>query len=166
MAVSSEDMLAMARELPIPVPWDLDVFIANLAAQRGRPIHLIPTDTAALAGSPCGLWLTREHDDLILHEVGTSAYHVAQIVAHEVGHMVLGHGRNRAFGADRDREVEMCRQVMPDIDPAAVHAVLGRTDFASDQERDAEMFASILMIAAAERADHQSMMRSVFFRSR
>ena len=49
MAVSNEDMLAMARKLPIPVPWDRDVFIANIAAQRGRPIHLIPTDTAALA---------------------------------------------------------------------------------------------------------------------
>ena len=82
MAVSNEDMLAMARKLPIPVPWDRDVFIANIAAQRGRPIHLIPTDTAALAGSPCGLWLTREHDDLILHEIGTSEYHIDQIVCH------------------------------------------------------------------------------------
>lgn len=166
MAVPNEEMLAMARELPIPVPWDLDVFIQNIAAQRGRPIHLIPTETAALAGSPCGLWLTRDHDDLILHEIGTSAYHISQIVAHEIGHMMLGHGRTRAFGADREREIEMCQKVLPDIDPAAVNAVLGRTDFESDQERDAEMFASILLIAAAEAADRQSMMRSVFFRSR
>lgn len=166
MAVPNEEMLAMARELPIPVPWDLDVFIQNIAAQRGRPIHLIPTETAALAGSPCGLWLTRDNDDLILHEVGTSRYHAMQIVCHEIGHMMLGHGRTRAFGADREREIEMCQKVLPDIDPAAVNAVLGRTDFESDQERDAEMFASILMIAAAEAADQQSMMRSVFFRSR
>lgn len=166
MAVSNEEMLAMARELPIPVPWDLDVFIQNLAAHRGRPIRLIPTDTAALTGSPCGLWLTREHDDLILHEVGTSDYHVSQIVAHEVGHMVLGHGRDRAFGADRHREQELCRKVLPAIDPDTVHAVLGRTNYASDQERDAETFASILMIAAAEAADGQSMMRGVFFRRR
>lgn len=166
MAVSNEDMLAMARELPIPVPWDLDVFIANLAAQRGRPIHLIPTDTAALAGSPCGLWLTREHDDLILHEIGTSPYHVFNIVGHEIGHMMLGHGRNRAFGADRDREEDLCRRVLPAIDPETVQAVLGRTDYASDQERDAEMFAHILMIAAAEVSDGQSVMRGVFLRRR
>lgn len=166
MAVSNEDMLAMARELPIPVPWDLDVFIANLAAQRGRPIHLIPTDTAALAGSPCGLWLTREHDDLILHEIGTSEYHIDQIVCHEIGHMMLGHGRNRAFGPDRDREQDLCRKVLPAIDPETVQAVLGRTDYASDQERDAEMFANILMIAAAEVSDQQSVMRGVFLRRR
>lgn len=166
MAISNEDMLAIARELPIPVPWDRDLFIQNIATMRGRPITLIPTDTAALADSPCGLWLARDHDDLILHEAGTSQFHIDQIVGHEIGHMVLGHGRTRAYGVDRDREIEMCRTVMPDIDPAAVNAVLGRTEFANDQERDAEMFASILMIAAAERADHQSMMRSVFFRSR
>ena len=166
MAVSNEDMLAMARELPIPVPWDRDVFIANIAAQRGRPIHLIPTDTAALAGSPCGLWLTREHDDLILHEIGTSPYHVFNIVGHEIGHMMLGHGRNRAFGADRDREEDLCRRVLPAIDPETVQAVLGRTDYASDQERDAEMFAHILMIAAAEVSDEQSVMRGVFLRRR
>ena len=166
MAVSNEDMLAMARKLPIPVPWDRDVFIANIAAQRGRPIHLIPTDTAALAGSPCGLWLTREHDDLILHEIGTSPYHVFNIVGHEIGHMMLGHGRNRAFGADRDREEDLCRRVLPAIDPETVQAVLGRTDYASDQERDAEMFAHILMIAAAEVSDEQSVMRGVFLRRR
>ncbi|KKF03802.1 hypothetical protein [Mycolicibacterium obuense] len=159
-------MLAMARELPIPVPWDLDVFIANLAAQRGRPIHLIPTDTAALAGSPCGLWLTREHDDLILHEIGTSPYHIFQIVCHEIGHMVLGHGRDLAFGADRDREEALCRTVLPAINPETVQAVLGRTDYASDQERDAEMFANILMIAAAEVSDQQSVMRGVLLRRR
>lgn len=166
MAISNEDMLAMARELPIPVPWDRDLFIHNIAEMRGRPITLIPTDTAALIDSPCGLWLTRDNDDLILHEIGTSDYHVDQIVCHEIGHMMLGHGRTRAFGADRDREIEICQLVMPDIDPAVVNAVLGRTDFAGDQERDAEMFANILMIAAAERANHESMMRSVFFRSR
>ncbi|RFZ10365.1 hypothetical protein DSM43518_02279 [Mycobacterium marinum] len=166
MAVSNEDMLAMARELPIPVPWDRDVFIANLAASRGRPIHLIPTDTAALAGSPCGLWLTREHDDVILHEIGTSDYHIDQIVCHEIGHMILGHGRDRTFGHDRDRERALCRTVLPAIDPETVRAVLGRTNYASDQERDAEMFANILMIAAAEAADQQSVMRGVFLRRR
>ena len=47
-----------------------------------------------------------------------------------------------------------------------MQAVLGRTDYASDQERDAEMFANILMIAAAEVSDQQSVMRGVFLRRR
>lgn len=49
--------------------------------------------------------------------------------------------------------------------PATVHAVLGRTGTASDQERDAEMFANMLTIAAAEAATETSMMR-FFFQAR
>lgn len=168
MVMSNAEMLTLARELPIPVPWDINLFIDNLAELRGRPITLIPTDTAALADSPCGLWLTRDTDDLIMHEIGTSDYHISTIIAHEVGHMVLGHGHIPQVSRQGDkRELdELARQLLPDIDPATIRAVLGRTDYASEQERDAEMFASMLMIAAAEAAAQKSMMRSVFFRSR
>lgn len=167
MELSNADMLALARELPIPVPWDLGVFINNLAEMRGRPIRLVPTDTAALADSPCGIWVARDHDDLILHEIGTTDYHIDQIVGHEIGHMLLGHRRNPAFGDDKAREHDLCRQVLPDIDPQSVRAVLGRTNGGSDQERDAEMFASLLMIAANEANERSSvMMRSAFFRRR
>jgi hypothetical protein len=165
MAVSNADLLALVRELPIPVPWDRDVFINKLAGMHGRSIRLIPTDTAALADCPCGLWLSCDDEDLILHEMGTSDYHIDQIVGHEVGHMLLGHRRSQAFGGDKEREHDLYRQVLPDVDPATVRAVLGRIDCASDEERDAEMFASLLMIAAAEANERSSlMMRSAFFR--
>lgn len=164
MTLSSADMLSLARELPIPVPWDRELFIINLAEMRGRPITLIPIDTAALADSPCGLWLACDDDDLILHETGTSDYHIDHIVRHEIGHMVLGHGRIRGDGADRMRVRELRRQILPDIDPEAVFALLGRTTYTSSQECEAEAFASILMLAAAEVADQKSMFRSVFFR--
>ena len=36
MPESSADILALARELPITVPWDRDVFIDNVSAVRGR----------------------------------------------------------------------------------------------------------------------------------
>jgi hypothetical protein len=131
--------------------WDRNAFIDNLARMRGRPIRLIPTETTALADSPCGLWLKRETDDVILHEIGTSEYHIDQIVCHEIGHMVLEHDSGpRHAGAATGRYTELCRTVLPDLDPTAVRAVLGRMDYASDQERDAEMFASMLMIAAAD----------------
>lgn len=158
-------MLALARELPIPVPWDRDVFINNVAEMRGRAIRLIPTDTTTLADSPCGLWLACDDEDLILHEIGTTEYHIDQIVGHEIGHILLGHGRSGARGYDPVREHELFRRALPDIDPETVRAVLGRTDYGSDQERDAEMFASLLMIAAAEANERSSvMMRSAFFR--
>jgi hypothetical protein len=163
MAISNTDMLGMARDLPIPVPWDREIFVANVAEMRGRAITLIPTDTATLADSPCGLWLARDDDDLILHEIGTSEYHIDQIVGHEIGHILLGHGQNLAFAADRTRESDLCCQVLPDIDPETVRAVLGRTNYVNDQEHDAELFASMLVLAAAEAEERRSMMRSAFF---
>ena len=162
MTVSNSEMLALARKLPIPVPWDRDAFVENLARQRGRPIKLIPSDTSAFTESPCGLWLTRDEDDIIFHEAGTSGYHIDQIVCHEIGHMLLGHGRGRTV--DQAPNLELCRQVMPDIDPATIYSVLGRRDFVADQERDAERFAHILMLAAADAAAEKSMMSSMFFR--
>lgn len=162
--MSNAELLALARTLPIPVPWNRDVFIENLASQRGRPIRLIPTDTAAFTESPCGVWLIRDDDDLIFHQAGTSDYHIDQIVCHEIGHMMLGHGLAQEAGTDKTLNVDPWLEVLPDIDPGTVQAVLGRTDFASDQERDAEIFASMVMIAADDVGAQESLMRSVFFR--
>jgi hypothetical protein len=165
MTISNNDLLALTRELPIPVPWNRDAFIDNLACRRGRPIRLLATDARYLAGSPCGVWLKRDTDDVILHEIGTSEYHIDQIVCHEIGHMVLQHDiGSRSASSEHSRYVNLCRAVMPDLDPTSVRAVLGRIDYASDQERDAEMFASLLMIAAADAGAQASIMRSVFFR--
>lgn len=161
MAVSNEELLALARELPIPVPWDREKFIANIAAVRGRPIRLVPTETAALAGGPCGLWLASDDEDVILHETGTSDYHIDQIVCHEIGHILLGHGRGHG-GGDEHPAFDRLDELLPDIDPSTVQAILGRSDFLADQERDAEMFASMIMIAAAEGATKKSVMRSIF----
>ena len=164
MAAPNADILALTRKLPIPVPWDRNAFIENLGQMRGRAIRLVPTDTAALADSPCGLWLACDDEDLILHEIGTTDYHIDQIVGHEIGHILLGHGRSRGHSFAEAPEYRVCRQALPDLDPETVRAVLGRGDYASDQERDAEMFASLLMIAAGEAAERHSMMRSAFFR--
>ncbi len=162
MAVSNEELLALARKLPIPVPWDREVFIANIAAERGRPIRLVPTDTAALGGGPCGLWLDGDDEDVILHEVGTSDYHIDQIVCHEIGHMLLGHGKGHADKEEQPAFDRLDELLTEFVDLSAVRAILGRTDFRADQERDAEMFASMIKIAAAESATKKSVMRSVF----
>ncbi|OMC26103.1 ImmA/IrrE family metallo-endopeptidase [Mycobacterium colombiense] len=159
MPASNADILALTRKLPIPVPWDRNVFIENLGQMRGRAIRLVPADTAALADSPCGIWLACDDEDVILHETGTTDYHIDQIVGHEIGHILLGHGRS----ANHPGDAAVCH-ALPDLDPDTVRAVLGRSHYAGDQERDAEMFASLLLIAAAEAAERHSMMRSAFFR--
>lgn len=165
MAISNAEMLSLARELPIPVPWDRNVLVDNLARQRGRPIRLIPTDiTAAFADVPCGLLMEREHDDWILHEVGTTDYHIDQIVCHEIGHMLLGHNNLRKPGDGSAHVSELCSKFLPGFDLSTVRELMGRTSYATEQEREAEIFANMVMIAAAEAAARQSMMNTVFFR--
>ncbi|MEE3755294.1 hypothetical protein [Mycobacterium intracellulare] len=159
--------MSIARELPLPVPWDRGQFIDALAKMRGRPITLIPTDTVSLASSLCGLWIARDHDDLIFHEASTSEFHIDQIVCHEIGHMVLGHDRCSSLVRQREHNIDLCRAVMPDIDADTIRTALGRSDFTPEYERDAERFASIVLVAAAERAEQRSpMMRTVFHRSK
>ena len=166
MALSEADLGKIIKQRPIPVPWDREKFIEQVSALRGRPIHLIPVDTASLVDSPCGLWLSRDEDDLLLYAEGTSDYHIDQIVCHEVGHMVLGHSQMLSYRADRDDTEDLCRELMPDLDPETVRAVLARGEYSDDQEREAELFASRLMVTAAESADARSMLRSVFLRKR
>lgn len=169
MALTNQEILEKARQLPIPIPWNRDQFIANMAELRGRPIRLVPTDTISLVDSPCGLWLARAEDDVILYEADTSVYHVDQIIRHEVGHMVLGHARTRVDEGAADEldpsESNIARilEILPDIDPATIRSVLGRQDFANDQEREAETFASLMALAIQEREESASMMRTVFF---
>lgn len=166
MTLSNQEILDLARTLPIPTAWDRDAFVQQVAEMRGRPIRLVPVETAFLADSPCGLWVARDHDDVIVHERGTSDYHIDQIVCHEIGHMLLGH-RSGTPRENREDTIESAwRRLLPDVSPESVHAVLGRKDYGDDQEREAEMFASLLMIATEEQAHQRSMIRRVFFQRR
>lgn len=166
MGTSNQDMFDLLGALPIPIPWDRDAFVQSVAEMRARPITLIPIETASSADSLYGLWLAREDDDLILHERGTSDYHIDQIVCHEIGHMILGH-RSGIHRETRDSLGESAwHQVLSGLVPESVHAVLGSNDYSNEQEREAEMFASLLLIGAVEMAHQRSMIRRVFFSRR
>lgn len=162
--VSDAQIRDLVRTLPIPSPWDRNLLIERLAADRGRPIKLMAIDANAFVDSPCGLWISFDHEDWICHEAETTDYHVDQIVCHEIGHMVLGHKNLPQFTDDKASRFEWCRNVAPTIDPTAVRAIYGRTSRSVGEERDAEMFAHLLMVAAAETRTQPSMMSSVFFR--
>lgn len=84
---------AKLRELRVPVPFDLWVFLDNLAEDRGgRPIILIPRHLGN--GKPFGFWMRGEDADYIVFELFTSRLHQLQIILHEVGHVVFGHPPN------------------------------------------------------------------------
>ena len=121
------------RGIRIPNPFDLDAFCAEVSARRGRP--LIRESVPGLsAEAPCGLWIGTDRADYVFYDPGTSPLHAEHIVLHELAHILCGHS-----GGD----AAMSR-LFPDLDPAAVGRVLGRVSYTSEQEREAEMMASLI----------------------
>lgn len=134
------DMRQLIGQLPIPSPWDRSAFVHTVEQLRGRRITLLPVDAALLAGSACGLWLVREHDDVVLYQDGTSRLHADQIILHELGHMLLGHDKNA-----KTDTAQMVSALTPNLDPATVKAALGRSAYDTTTEHDAELFASLIL---------------------
>ncbi|ADG98901.1 conserved hypothetical protein [Segniliparus rotundus DSM 44985] len=145
-ARSEKEVRALIERLDIPEPWDRARFVENVARVRGRAITLMPVPAAILADNPCGLWLVREHDDIVLFEEGTSEYHADQIIMHELGHMILGHDK----GAGDEGLARMAQPLLPHLDPATVRAALGRTAYGEPREKEAELFASLMMARPKE----------------
>jgi hypothetical protein len=121
------------RDIPIPEPFDLDMFCAGVAEWRGRPLQRHPVP--GLSGSaPCGVWIGTDRADHVFYDPGTSPLHAEHIVLHELAHILSGHGGvDGALG-----------RLLPDLDPAAARRVLGRVSYTDRQEREAEMMASLI----------------------
>lgn len=145
---------AVAREVDIPRPFDLDAFCAHIAAQRGRPLRLVPLEGVPDAATPCGVWVATHSADLIFYEPATSSVHKLHIVLHEVAHLLLGHG-----APDREHPGYVTRLLSGGQEPLADRTdlddldeldldqllhILGRTSYTDGQERDAELLATIL----------------------
>jgi hypothetical protein len=127
--------------LTIPEPWDLKSFIDDVARKRGKPIELMPYPGLFGSGQPCGIWIGRTTDDIIVYDDTTSSYHVEHIVLHELGHLLLQHSSHHGS----DANALSIHELLPDVDPATVVQVLGRTAYDNEQESQAELFASFLM---------------------
>jgi hypothetical protein len=124
---------AIVRDLPMPVPFDARTLCETVAARRGRPIRLVPMD--GLTGV-CGLWVATAATDLICYEQVTTPPHQEHIILHELGHLLCDHNRDAAaLGA---------HELLPDLDPEMVQRVLGRAGYTSEEEREAELLASMI----------------------
>ena len=131
---------AILRELEMPVPFDLGQFVAGLERQRDRPIRLRPFTSGP--GCPCGLWIGTANADYIHHEAGTTPFHATHIALHEIAHMLLGHQHTAAWD-------QLISLLAPDVDQALIQLILGRSAYSTDEERDAETLASLILSSTA-----------------
>ena len=153
------------RGIDVPDPFDLDLFCAGLAVSRGRPLHRRPLPSLAsprpVPGAPCGLWLGLPGADYVFFDPGTSPLHAEHIVLHEIAHILCGHTAGPTGSA-------ALAQLFPDLDPALVSQALasralvsralvsralGRAGHTTEQEREAEMLASMIRTTGAPAPD-------------
>jgi hypothetical protein len=126
--------------LDIDEPTDMADVCERLGRRRGKPIRLIayPLEVPG----PFGLWLSTPAADYILYQAETTKLHQEHIIAHELGHLLANHG------SDEDDDA-VWRELMPDIPPEMIRRALRRTSYDTDQEREAETAATMLLESAA-----------------
>ncbi|HET8628984.1 MAG TPA: hypothetical protein VFL91_16300 [Thermomicrobiales bacterium] len=120
----------------MPAPFDLRTFCRAVEAERGRPVYLHPIPGM---GSISGLWLPRDDADYVFYEERTSPLHRRHIILHELSHVRCGHRPPPVTDAD------LLRILFPRLTPAAVRRALRRADYTTEQEREAELLATLLL---------------------
>jgi hypothetical protein len=133
----------LLRDLDIRPPLDVAELCRRVGEQRRRPITLV-SHPIPVPG-PFGLWITAKDADYILYQRETSTSHQDHIILHELGHLLAGH---RDEGDDEPLaglEPDTLRIQYPDLAPDAVRRALRRTSYDSDQEREAETVATIIL---------------------
>ncbi len=133
---------ARLKDLELPVPFDTQAFCDTLARQRGRPIVLQP---AACGTGYYGLWVATRDTDVVYYERDTSALHQKHIILHEICHLLCGHQSTNVTDPAAQQ------LLFPDLQTAAMRHTLQRAGYSTDEEREAELLAS-LILDRAERA--------------
>ncbi|UQA92295.1 hypothetical protein [Streptomyces halobius] len=108
-----------------------------MGERRGRPLYLHALPMQTVMAGAYGLWLGTSVDDHIFYEQQTSRVHREHIVLHEIGHILFDHRTS-------DTVESWTGQLLPDLDLGLVGRLLGRTNYSTSQEREAEMIASLM----------------------
>lgn len=129
------------RDIAVPRPFEISLFRRNVAAHRSRPIRVIRIPGLTREqGFPYGLWVAYDEHDEIYVERETSGLHRAQIVLHELAHMLCEHDPDEVMDA------AVVRQVVPHLPgDGAISHMFARHNYSRYQEQEAEMTGSLLL---------------------
>ncbi|MBQ0888659.1 hypothetical protein KBZ94_27690 [Streptomyces sp. RM72] len=143
--------------MPIPTPFDLDVFIANIERARGRRIHLIPIPDRLLGLiGVCGLWIKHRTQpfDIIFHAGARETFHGQQIIFHELVHLWVDDADGVTDGEldelrgglmvemvermiasgqlSARRDYDSHKEIRTEAAAARIHELVGTTEFIED----------------------------------
>lgn len=131
----------------MPDPWDLSLFVQDLAERRGRTIQILPVPIDVKDKTICGAWVPLPAGDVVFVRQHTSEWHQEQIVLHECAHMICGHAPSPTAVA------QFVAQMLPagHWDPDVVAKVLLRSRYDTPIEQQAERVADLI----EDRADRR-----------
>lgn len=159
------------QSLPIPRPFDQQSFFAAIAHRRGKHIELVPAPLDT--GLPCGLLVSTDEVDYIVHRTDTTVLHALHTDMHELAHLLLGHGQlpipataaadpvatpdtysdadlTDAEPVNADAAAEALNLLLPHLSPRLIRRILGRNPgrslFGTREEWEAETLGSLLMV--------------------
>lgn len=142
------------QALRLPSRLTLAGLIAIVAARRRRRIEIEAT-TILNGTSICGLWLSTDTREIILHAVTDSVLHRQQFILHELGHMILRHDE---LGISQNYAASL----FPNLDGEMVARALARSSFVDDMEAAAETLADLLAAAIRDSALEPKSFEQVF----
>ncbi|MFI7601249.1 hypothetical protein [Actinoplanes sp. NPDC049681] len=129
---------SIVGDIKLPRPFSAKALCESLAAQSARRIYLHPYQAVGVGDeAPCGAWIATSQADHIFFEHRTSKYHQEQIILHEIGHMLCGH-----------RLQDVDEHVLSSSDltcPDVIAGALMRTSYTNQQEKEAELVATMLL---------------------
>ncbi|WP_031507927.1 hypothetical protein [Streptomyces megasporus] len=142
----------LLNELGIRPPLDVAELCRRVEERRGRPLRLVPYPIPV--PGPFGMWVGAPTADYIVFQKETSRAHQRHIILHELGHILADH-RGDEHGDELLTELRRGTEGLPpeagffDLDPDVVRRALRRTAYDSEQEREAETVATIILEWAA-----------------
>jgi hypothetical protein len=126
----------------VPQPWSIDTFVTRLAARRRRPIELVSWPFPAEGNAPTGLWIPTGRADYVFYDAAATPARRAQIIGHELGHLLLGHSPRLS-----EAPAGLIESLAPSLneDLARRLLVMARTGYAEREEAAAELFGTSLI---------------------
>ncbi|TQF06378.1 ParH-like protein [Kitasatospora acidiphila] len=133
------------RTLELPEPFGLPALAEVLSERLGRPVEFLPLPAGSLG--TCGVLVSTDRAEYIGYPTGTTVLHQQHIVLHEVGHLLGGHQDTTTTPVDS----AALGVLAPHLSTELVRRMLGRDVYSDVQEREAELFASLVLHRQAGR---------------
>ncbi|MBN1173106.1 MAG: ImmA/IrrE family metallo-endopeptidase [Micromonosporaceae bacterium] len=135
----------LGDQVEIPRPFDATELSRQVSSLLGHDIALVALPMAT--GAPYGVTLFTDDAHVIAYERHTSRVHQDHIIAHELGHVLLGH-----LGVEIDTD-QAASQLFPALKPALVRRILRRTGvYTKAEEFEAETMATLLLELGNQRS--------------